>query len=184
MAVTAMKICSSTASCSGLCFAKGPFPWAVPQTDMAAIRNVAIAAPNVRKRMAAQITKGNARKAKASSLMRSPSGPPKIARHIATSPTSSDSGSMMWSVLKDLISPRRVRKNIGVMISTPMASPSHQTCHAVLKPDQAGTCVKRSVVAPIEAAIIGATAAPNAINPKTSRSRSKEGLSFTNRRTR
>lgn len=32
--------------------------------------------------MAAQITKGNARKAKASSLIRGPSGPPKIARHM------------------------------------------------------------------------------------------------------
>jgi len=41
MAVTAMKICRSAASCRGLCFANGPFPCAVAQTDIAAIRNVA-----------------------------------------------------------------------------------------------------------------------------------------------
>jgi hypothetical protein len=71
-----------------------------------------------------------------------------------------------------------------VTISTPIASPSHQTSHAEVNPDQARTCVKRSVVAPAEAAIIGAVAAPYAITPKTSRSRSKEGLSFMKRRTR
>ena len=183
MAVTAMKSCRRAAPCRGLCFMKGPFPCAVPQTDIAAITNVAIPAPNARKRIAAQMTNGNARNAKTSSFIPGPRRPPKIAKHVASRLSNSTNDSIILTLLKDLVSARPVKNN-GVTISTPIASPSHQIRHVEVKPDHARMCVKRRVVAPTEAATMGAIAAPKAISPRTSRNRSKEGLSLMKRRTR
>src|SRR5260370_26156086 len=87
---------------------------------------------------------------------------------VANSPATSNTNSVSRELLRELTSSRPV-KNKGVTISTPIASPSHQTRHADEKSDQACICVTKSVVIPMEAATIELTTAASITRTITAR---------------
>ena len=181
--VTAMKNCSKAALCSALRSMNGPCPCAVPQTAMAAVRKLATVDPAMPKRIAAQMTKGEMTKANTSSRMASPIRPPKIARQVTTSPIDNVSSSIHRKPVTDLPSCPPARRS-GAMISTPIASPSHQTSHAEPKLDQGCTPARKRLVTPAEAARVVLTNAGSVTRPRTSRNRVRDGLNSVNRRKR
>src|SRR5581483_2470998 len=175
-----MKACRRITLWSALFLTNGPVPSAVLQIAIAAMREVASAAPAARKRIAAQMMKGKTTKASTSSRLASPVRQ-KMLKHVPSSPIERANSSSERERFGHRGNELHVNSN-GITMTTPMASPSHQTLHAGPNPDQAGVCERKRTVVPTEAATIGLRAAA-ATTPKTSLSLENERSTFV-RRTR
>src|SRR5215467_8137067 len=172
IAVTPRNDCRSVAFCSGLPLTNGPAPCAVPHSAIAEIKKVTIAAPAASNCMAPQSTNGKTPNAN-TSAPNNPSRGSSINSALPTAPNNKSANLNSRRVSIDLRLVKVTTK--GVIINTPMASPSHQTRQVEAKLDQAFTPVRNKVLVPMVALTAVPQNAPKTTNPSTSRSRVREG---------
>ena len=180
--MTARNSCSSTALWTVLWLTNGPNPRPVPHTAITAITKQIEAAPTDRKRMAPQITNGNTANASTSSRTERPIIRLKIARLVTVVPRKSKRVSTARAC--QILPSSRAVNSKGATINTPMASPNHQTRHAVPKSDHACTPARKRVVVPRVAATDVLTRAPRKIRSARSRNRQMRNCESANRRSK
>src|SRR5262249_9857388 len=179
IAVTPRNDSKSVAFCSGLPLMNGPTPCAVPHSAIAEITKVTIAAPAASNCIAPQSTNGKTPNANTSA----PNNPSRGSSISIALPPAPNNKSANLNSRRGSIDIRLVKVTTkGVMINTPMASPSHQTRQVEAELDQAFTLVRNKMLVPMVALTAVPQNAPRMTNPSTSRSRVREGRNPGSRR--